>query len=162
MSSQQHIDSLVGKRCIGAIAQKETGGDLLLHFGREVPYSGSGGPKLKATHRGEWSLMIECPWRLENSDYTVADWTTVTSDSPERRDQHLVLNERTVASVQLADVGPDLTIRFDGGFTLTVFCGLEPSFPECWFLLLPDGRSVVAGPGGRVSIEEPEQSPSTA
>ena len=156
MVAEDLLTDLQGKECIDAIAQTETGGHLLVHFGQRIPYKGNQNANVYTSERGEWSLMVQCPWRIDGPEGVFSDWTTVAEGGFESNPPHKVLQGLFVESVELALSGMDLRIRFRRGVTLNVFCDLDGHTPECWYLLLPDESSIVAMRGQRVSLEPPE------
>lgn len=141
------LHELEGVPCIGAIAQAETGSDLLLEFGEWVPYSDQR-QALKATHHGKWSLMISSrPWRIDGPDAVVADWVSSCDVHSPLAGGQRVLAGRMVEEVRAVPPVWDLVMVFRGGYVLRVFCDLSDRRPESWYLLGPGGRETWAGPG---------------
>lgn len=148
------LQQLINQPCVEAVAQPETGGDLLVGFGRLVPYVGEPNRKLRATHRSQWTLMILCPWSLKGPSGTEADWTTVADHSANAEAGHRAVIGSIVRSVELSQSDFTLTIRFDDGRELIARC--DPSFDECWYLSLLDGTSLVAHGNRTLSKEVPQ------
>lgn len=148
------LQQLRDQRCAEAVAQPETGGDLLLGFGRPIPYRAPN-PKLLATQGSEWTLMVHSPWRIDGPDGVEADWNTVADKSSRSSQGHLTLVGRVVQSIEILGTSLDLIIRFQGGYELKVFC--DTACPECWFLSLPDRSSLVARRDRVLSLEQPDE-----
>jgi hypothetical protein len=149
-SPQDLLDQILHRPCIGAVAQHETGGSLLLHFGLWQLYEDPPNPRLQTTERGNWSLMIHCPWRLDSPKHFVCDWRSVSKASNDRVEAQLALEGSTVDSIQLTRPGLDLRLGFDTGYTLHTLCDSTGTSDDCWYLLLPDDSSVVATRSGNL------------
>jgi hypothetical protein len=61
LNPEHIVRELLHRTCIGAVAQPETGGDLLLHFGDWQHYETPPNPALLATERGKWSFDVIKP-----------------------------------------------------------------------------------------------------
>ncbi len=149
---------IINRPCLGAIAQPETDGDLLLHFGEWQFYEDPPDPRLLTSERGKWSLMIHCPWRLDSPTSTVCDWRSVSDPEQESAASHLVLEGLMIEAVELHRPGLDLELRFAGGYRIKSLCDSEGKSGDCWYLLLPDGSSLVATRDHRL-VREPPTSP---
>lgn len=147
---QELLHELEGVLCIAAVAQAETGSDLLLEFGEWVPYSDQR-QALMATHHGKWSLMVSSrPWRIDGPDAVVADWvSSCDARSPLAGGQEVLVG-LVVERAQAVPPVWDLMITFRGGYVLRVFCDLSDRRPESWYLLGPGGRETWAGPGSEL------------
>lgn len=151
MSNVDLLDRLVGLRCVGATAQIETGGDLLVHFGKWVT-DVTGSKRLPPTQRGEYVLMIaSTPWRLDGKDEPLGDWETVTDEASPYFGGHRLLANRTLERAEVEPPAWDLQLTFSESIRLSVFCDLKPRRPENWFVLGPEGQELVAGPGYRLA-----------
>jgi hypothetical protein len=144
------LHEIKGVTCLDAVAQAETGGDLLLEFGEWVPYSELR-PSLKTTHHGRWSLMISSrPWRIDAPDAPVGDWVSSCDPGSPLAGGHRVLAGCVVEQVEVLPPVWDMVITFRGGYVLRVFCDLSDRRPESWYLLGPNGREIRAGPGSEL------------
>ena len=138
------LNELIGRPCVGAIAQSETGGNLLLDFGGWQEYQAPQHGRLQSTERGKWTLMIECPWRLDGSDMPVSDWRCVADSERKDSEAHLVLEGLCVEELAVRRPGLDLTIRLSRGYVLRISCDSDAKSAECWYLIRPDGSSLSA------------------
>lgn len=151
------LRELVGRPCVGAIAQPETDGDLLLDFGGWQSYDDRRDERLLATERGKWTLMIGCPWRLDGPKSPVCDWRSVAEPAGRFAEAHLVFEGLSVEDLFVHRPGIDLELRLSRGFVLRVFCDSAGNSEECWYLLRPDGSSVTATREFRL-VSEPSTS----
>jgi hypothetical protein len=156
------LTELVRLPCIGAVAQPETGGDLLLHFGDWQRYADLPHPRVRTVERGSWSLMICCPWRLDGPTAVLCDWRSVADPARQGEQAHLVVEGLAVESVVLSPPGLDLQIQFSRGVRLRVLCDSSGKTDDCWYLLRPDESSVAATREFRLVYEPPELAPGDA
>ncbi len=152
MDCNRVLDALIGLPCTEVIAQAETGGDLLLHFGRRVPYDTASNPKLQTTDRGEYALFVQCPWRLDDGHAILTDWTDPPFNEAVWQPLRDRLERSSVVKVEMGCLGPDLIVVFEGGVILTVFASLRPLLDDSWFVLTPDGSAVAATEGGQLKV----------
>ena len=123
---QTHLNSLVGQKCWSVIAGAGTGSTLHVFFGAQIlrarPIRNRWLTEAERTHEGEFSLFVECAWRLERGNTMVCG-----STDDERNDGPMVqglaqLVGRTIEGVTLNTPVPDLTVGFDDSLRLVVFC----------------------------------------
>jgi hypothetical protein len=145
----------VNRPCLAAVAQPDTGGDLLLHFGDWQRYEDTPNARLLTVERGNWSLMLRCPWRLDGPTNTICDWRSVADPSEPSLDRFLVLTGRVVTSVKVIKPGFDLRLRFSGGLRLSALCDSAGSSEDCWYLLRPDDSSIAATRNFRIVYDPP-------
>jgi hypothetical protein len=157
MPLEDALLNLVNRPCIGVVAQPETNGDLLMHFGAWQSYDDSPDSRLLTTERGKWSLMILCPWRLDGLLAPVCDWRSVGNRDNQDTEAQLVLEGLTVETIDLHKPGLDLELRFTGGYRLRSLCDSDGKTRDCWYLLLPDSSSLVATRDYRLRQELPER-----
>lgn len=150
------LQELVGRPCVGAVAQPETDGDLLLDFGGWQDYEESPNSRLLSTERGKWSLMVCCPWRLDGPGAPVCDWRSVAHPDRQEAEEHLALEGMTVEALTLEQPGMDLVVRLSRGHVLRVFCDSEGKADECWYVIRPDGSTVTATRSFRLEFEPPK------
>ena len=149
------LQELRRRPCIGAVAQSETGGDLLLHFGEWQLYEDPPDPKLLTSERGCWSLMVMCPWRLDGPAGAVCDWRSVAEPERENADAYLQFEGLVVDAIRVGRPGLDLEIDFDRGYRLRTLCDSSGKTNDCWYLLLPDDSSLVANRRHQLLHEPP-------
>lgn len=145
------LEALVGKRCLKTTANRVTGVDLLLHFGKWVEYEKQS-ERLTVTHHGELTLMVSCTWRIDGPDGPVIDAFNV-HDNEQRKGSHHILEGHVVREVSLRSRSWDLTITFDGELELHVFCQMGAQ-PENWHVLGPNDAELVVGPDCDVESSE--------
>ena len=155
MHNGKMLENIVGRPCIGAVAQHETGGDLLLHFASWQSYEDPPDENLLASERGAWSLMVLCPWRLDSFAEVITDWRAVADRGSASRDRYLILEGLSVEEVDLQYPGLDITIRFSRGYVLKTLCDSNGKTSDCWYLLMPDESTLVARRNYRLEVEPP-------
>lgn len=118
---------LEGQVCWSVLAGAGTGSAMHLEFGgkipRRVPLRDR--PHItreQARYEGEFDLFIQCAWRLE-----VGATVLCGSTDDDRNDGDMVielrgLEEKTVLALSVEHPVPDLSITFEGGLRLKVFC----------------------------------------
>lgn len=141
---EELILELLHRTCIGATAQPETGGDLLLDFGSWQPYPTVENSNILTTERGRWALMVSTPWRLDGPNGVVCDWRSVENVEEQSRESHLAFEGLRVERMKLMKPANDLEIALSGGHTLRMLCDSEGSGDDCWYILRPDASSVAA------------------
>jgi hypothetical protein len=149
------IRELIHRTCIGAVAQPETGGDLLLHFGDWQPYETPPNPALLATERGKWSLMLSSAWRFDGPSGVICDWRSVSDPEKESQESHMAFEGLRVEAIKLVKPGNDLELIFSHGHTLRSLCDSFGTGDDCWYILRPDASSVAATHDYRLIYEPP-------
>src|SRR3954447_7722989 len=122
LNPERLIRELIHRTCIGAVAQPETGGDLLLHFGDWQHYQIPPHAALITTERGKWSVMLSSPWRLDGPSGVVCDWRSVSDPEAESRESHVAFEGLRVEAIELLKPGNDLEISLSRGHMLRVLC----------------------------------------
>ena len=112
----------LGRACVAAIPYNADGGSLHLHFEKLVPrpkpLSNPHLPLELRSYMGETTILVQCEWRLTQLGKVIA-----TSRGP--TGQLLGLIERRLLSVVVASEAPyDLSLKFDNGISLDVFCNI--------------------------------------
>jgi len=158
VSGEEVVQELLNRPCLAAIAQPETGGDLLLHFGGWQPYEDPPNPRVLTSERGKWSLMLCCPWRLDGPRAPICDWRSVADSGKQSQQPYLVLEGLTIEAVELIKPGLDLRLHFARGFRLSALCDSVGSSDDCWYLLRPDDSSIAATRDFRLLYEPPAPS----
>lgn len=157
LNPEHLIRELLHRTCIGAIAQPETGSDLLLHFGDWQPYETPPNPALLTTERGKWSLMLSSPWRLDGPRGVVCDWRSVSDPEKESLESHVAFEGLRIETIKLLKPGNDLEVMLSRGHTLRVLCDSQGANDDCWYILRPDSSSVAATHDYRLIYEPPAQ-----
>lgn len=154
ISGEEILRELLNRPCLAAIAQPETGGDFLLHFGGWQLYENDPNPKILTSERGKWSLMLRCPWRLDGPQFPVCDWRSVADSDKHLQQPYLVLEGLTLEAIELAKPGLDLRLNFTRGFQLITLCDSSGPTNDCWYLLRPDESSIAATRDFRLVYEQ--------
>lgn len=155
MTVEDALQELLHRSCLGAVAQPETDGDLLLHFGGWQLYEDPPNPNLLTSERGRWSLMLHCPWRLDGPSSVICDWRSVADPDRQLEQSYLAMEGLSVEVIELSRPGLDLRIQFSRGFRLTALCDSAGKTDDCWYLLRPDDSSVAATRDFRLVYEPP-------
>lgn len=129
---------LAGRGCLKSTVNVETGSDLLLQFGRWIPYERRS-ERLKVTHRGEFMLMINCVWEISGPRGAFVDSGDVHDREP-WQDDHTVLEGLAVRDVELVGPSCDLTLLFEGGFQIRALC--ETGEDYNWSIVGPHGEEL--------------------
>jgi len=149
------LRELLNRPCLAAFAQPETDGDLLLHFAGWQPYETPMREDLLTSERGQWSLMLLSPWRLDGPTSVICDWKSVGDSSQGQEHPYLVLEGLVVEQVTLRKPGLDLLIEFSGGVRLTTLSDSAGKTDDCWYLLRPDESSIAATHGFQLTYQKP-------
>ena len=88
--------------------------------------------------------MVSCTWRIDGSDGPVVHAFNV-HDNEQPHGSHHILEGLIVSDVRLRSRSWDLTVTFDGGFELHVFCEMGAE-PHNWDVLGPNDAKLVVGP----------------
>jgi hypothetical protein len=147
------LRELLSRTCIGAVAQPETGGDLLLHFAEWQQYESPPDPTLLASERGKWTMLLSCPWRLDSPTGVVCDWRSVADPVLEREQAHAKFEGLQVEEIDLKLPANDLEVRFGNGDVLRLLCDSSGIGDDCWYILRPDGSSIAATRDYRLTFE---------
>lgn len=123
---EQIIKKLVGTPCIGFAAGSGTGSVIDLVFGKKIPRQKPiDNPflsKVLRDNKGEYSLLIECVWRLETNKKVICGaWDDNSQNGPMLKGLQKIV-DHNVDFIHLSKPGLDLQIGFDNGFVLRIFC----------------------------------------
>lgn len=110
--------------------------------------------KYSPTEQGEYGLYVKCAWRLEGEDTTVCTWQDDRSEGGRMLNGLRSMVGRRIISARAGPPSWDLTVQFDGGLRLLVFCDIstEDPDPECYDLFSPDTSFGVLA-GGSIEAE---------
>jgi hypothetical protein len=149
------LAALSGLECWSVIAGSGTGSVVSLGFGARVParrFSGNQNLSLEERQfEPEFLLYVEAAWRLEDEHGVLVTWSEAASGAA-WLDQLEKLRGRDVKTAEVRSAGLDLEVRFEGGFTYSVFCDQGPE-DDNYSILTP--RHVVAvGPRSHVVVEK--------
>jgi hypothetical protein len=148
------------KQCWSILAGAGTGSTMHLEFGAKVLRITPLRPRLGLTleqmrYEGEIDLFVQCAWRLERSQTVLCG-----STDADRNDGPMVqglkeLAGRTVLAAEIERSIPDLTVSFDGGLRLKVFCDQTNLVTNDDNYSLRVGGTIYAvGARGRILIEK--------
>lgn len=130
----------------------------MLDLGGEVPRSEPiSNPTLSDRQRrfeGEYCVFIQCAWRIELDDEVVCGSGDDTSPGgPMATAARMMLNRRVV-QVDVSGPAFDLTLGFDGGLVLKLFCDQTNVEANDLNYSMTVGRTTASiGPRGRLDVE---------
>lgn len=152
------LQHLIKKECWGFVAGKGTGSVIVLDFGnkmkRDRPLKNPHLTQEQRENSAELSLLVQCAWRLDANDRVVCGaWDSNEVDGPMLTGLQEIV-DRAVCSV-VADVpSMDLTLRFDGGMCLKVFCDhVNVDEAEDNYIFYTPTRTFIVGTRSHLSVQ---------
>lgn len=146
--------SLVGEKCWAVVAGTGTGSVLSLYFGGRVPRQRRlSNPNVSAEAQefdGEYVLYIECAWRLDSEDAVICSWTDDNSRGETMLTGLQNLENETVRACELGHPAHDLTITFENGMALRIFCDQAGDDGPDNFSFFTGSQASVVGARGTV------------
>ncbi len=109
---------------------------------------------LQRTFEGEWSLLVECHWRLDGPKHVVASCCDALQPEPKTMPTLAEIEGLEVLRAHTAAPGFDLSLQFVDGHCLRCFATETTRMRNNWSFWGPHG-AVVVGPKGRVVEETP-------
>lgn len=152
------VQALIGQPCWSAMGSTRTDWVVVLDCGerrrRSMRLSNPRLSFLQRTFEGEYSLLIECVWRIDGPGAVVASCFDSNQPGGLRQRGLAQLEGRVVEDVTIAHVGWDLTVHFTGGYVLRCLSTeVEPDRKRCNWSMWSPGGLVTAGPRGLLQIE---------
>ena len=113
----------VGRACVAALPYSASGGSLHLHFEKLIIrpnlLSNPHLPLELRSHMGEYTILVQCEWRLQQFGKTIA-----TSVGPTNEINRIV--DHRLLSVLVAPTEPyDLSLLFDNDIAIDIFCNCD-------------------------------------
>jgi hypothetical protein len=155
ISTLQH---LVGKNCWGFVAGEGTGSVVALDFGdrvkRDRPLKNPHLTREQRENSAELSLLVQCAWRLDSPEQVICSaWDSNVADGPMLAGLQRVVG-KNVYSVVVDVVSLDLTLRFDAGLCLKIFCDrVNVDEDEDNYSFYTPTRTFAVGARSHLSIE---------
>jgi len=123
----ESLQGLRGKECWNFGGGPGTGSMMTLDFGKKAlwPVNSikTGLTPAKQRFRGEISVYVQfAAWRLESKSAVVCSSTSSNHEGGPMQTGMAQVVGRRVQTVELSHPGLDLTIEFEGGLWLRVFC----------------------------------------
>lgn len=152
------LADLPGKRCFSAISGDGVEFAFILHLGerqrRSLRLANPRLSFLQRTFEGSHTLLVECTWRVDGPEGVVASCLDEAKPAGPRDAALEELTDRIVERVDVAAPGLDLTVRFEGGYSLLCFCTEvdERHDRSNWTYAWPGGLATV-GPRSRLLLE---------
>ncbi len=152
------IQHLVGKKCWGFVAGEGTGSVVALDFGdrmkRDKPLRNPHLTREQRENSAELSLLVQCVWRLDSSEQVICGaWDSNVIGGPMLAGLQRVVG-KDVCSVVVDMVSLDLTLWFDAGLCLKIFCDrVNVDEDEDNYSFHVPARTFVVGTRSRLSIE---------
>ena len=142
-----YIQGIVQLECWYVSAGRGVGSSFDLALGgkvpRAVPLRNPTAPDEFRENEPEASLLVWCTWRLDGRDSPIAS-SDLSSDAV--RDALQVLIGQKVVSVEATPPAWDLSVTFDSGATLRIFCDHippDPTIDSNWELRVRGGELAV-------------------
>lgn len=148
------VKILEGRECWYAFTDAGCS-DITLAIGAKVPRSRTN-PRFPEDHpvqfKGEYSLWVECAWRLDHKKAVVAVSGDYGSDSGFTITNGLRnLFGKRIRQIMARSPAWDLDVYFEDGYTLRVFSDVSEhnSRSTAWTLGGPNGFHLAIGPKGQ-------------
>lgn len=121
-----NLKRFIGQECWAVVGGKGTGTVICLDFGLKIPRKN----KLKnrhltedtRTYRSEFSLFIQCSWRLDAEFEVVCGSKESNEEGGERNEGLKKLIHKHVTAIDLIKPAFDLNVHFDEKLILRIFC----------------------------------------
>lgn len=150
---RNEVKNLSGKECWGVVGGPGTGSVISLSIGEKYP---SKNPSkntflsdLVRSNDSEYSLLVSCPWRIEDSsEILCGSHHTNDNDGPYQSGFERIVGSNIIETYCSAPA-LDLRLDFSNGVALSVFCaeiGIDDDecyafgTPNGWFTVFFDGR----------------------
>jgi hypothetical protein len=152
------LKSVIGELCWSAIASVKTDYVIALDLGekrrRAMRLANPRLSFLQRTYEGEFSLLVECTWRLDGPRGVVASCFDSNQPGGMMHRALVDLESRMVEDIRVENAGRDLTVIFGDGYVLRTLCTeTDPKRKRSnWSFWSPSG-SVTVGPRGALAIE---------
>lgn len=91
-------------------------------------------------------LTVLSPWRLQTSDYVLADWNEDRHPGGTPSEAIQALQKQLVTAADVTPPAWDLRLSWSNGAVLVVFGDCTDDRAEAWFILGTDGLGVSAAP----------------
>jgi hypothetical protein len=118
-------ESLLSNVCWSVIGGDGAGTAIQLAFGDKVPrVNALKNLKLLEEERmfaGEFSLFVECAWRLQTQDSVLCTWLSSNRNGESRHNELTQLIGRRVMDLKVCMPAGDLEIAFEDGKVLVIF-----------------------------------------
>ena len=123
---EDQLNQLVGQKCWGYVAGPGTGSVLSIDIGNKIPgkkpTKGSRQNADQQKYYAEFSLFIECVWRIDSNDEVVCGAWNDNSKGGEMQKGLKRLVGCVINSISLFKPALDLEVSFSNQLVLRVFC----------------------------------------
>jgi len=127
--------SLLSTVCWSVIGGAGNGTVISLAFGEKVRRAKAlGNSRLTEEERlfeGEFSLFVECAWRLQTQEAVLCTSLSSNHEGGSRNNELMQLVGKHVVNLDIRLPGGDLEITFEGGRMLAVFADQANEVDEC-------------------------------
>lgn len=118
------LNALIGQACWDVMVRGGLDNGATLSMGdkipRTTPLNAPNLPIAQQQYRAAYELIIaDATWRLDSPDHIVTSWS---DEAAHRRDMMAVLIGQKVSDWNITWPGLDLTIHFNNGLALRIFC----------------------------------------
>lgn len=152
------LRGVVGRECWSVMASERTDYVIVLDLGEQRRRSlRLANPRLsflQRTYEGEYSLLVECSWRLDGPRGVVVSCYDSAALEGSMRGGLSELEGRRVTGIDVANAAYDLTVELEDGYVLRCLSTeVDPKHRRGnWSFWSPDGL-VTIGPRGKVEEE---------
>ena len=110
----------VGRSCVAALPFSADGGSLHLHFEKLIPrpelLSNPHLPFILRSHMGEYTILVQCEWRLQRLGETIASSVGPTDAI------HCIVDHRLLSVFVASNAPYDISLGFDNNTIIDIFC----------------------------------------
>ena len=156
---REALTKFVGRTCIGFVTGASTGSVISLEFEprrpRRLQVSNSALTDDQRTGEAEYSLFIECTWRLDSEESVVCGaWDESSVDGLKMRGLQALVGKKVLLWT-LAEPAFDLQVKFENGWTFRIFCDQvnELANYDNYCAFLPS-EVIVVGARGEIRRED--------
>lgn len=116
---QSDLEVLKGLQCSEVIAGHGTGSAILLDLG---PRHAKVSTPAEDEFDYDWSIRVNCAWRLDSTDRVLCGWSEFDSATGEPPPELIAMKGHVILRTSLTKPSADLTIFFATGEALRIFC----------------------------------------
>ncbi|WOT03957.1 hypothetical protein [Shewanella youngdeokensis] len=147
------LQNLIGKEVWGIVGGKGSGSVISLKIGEKTksktPSKNKHLSKLVRNYDSEFTIMIYSPWRIENQDNVICGSHHNNDENGPYQIAFNMLLNNSIKNIHISKPGLDLTIEFNNGYSLKIFCaliGMDEN--DCYSIESPKGWFIVKFDGG--------------
>lgn len=155
----KRLNALSGKLCWAVTGGKGTGSIITLDFGnkipRKIPLQNQHISIEKQKFNAETSLVIYCAWRVDSAEYVLCGSNDSTEEDGVMLQGLKKIVGTHVQAVTVTFPGYDLSIEFNNGLTLHLFCTMmDAEVDGDNYVLFEDGYAFGVSSKSIITCEE--------